>query len=1633
LGRAWRLLLLGAIIAAAVSAPAQDYLNAVGTPAFTAADPFELGFVNLANGDLHLDVPMMAAPPQRGKLQYTDNVFSYDSRIWSIFTDVTGNQFWTMNQGGWGWATPSVATAMIEYSFVNCANGFDSGYSGVPAGFSYVEANATVHTFSSILPQLNIQPCATPTMASTVILAWADDFSHYAMYVDTTGIEMIVKVYAPDGTLLYPIMEDTNGNYFSAYRGPAMTASATVDTLGRTPLVTDTTLGFGGYDVLTSNGSEPITTSYESLSVSTDFGQTNVGEWPYSGTPVKRIAGFNLPDGSQYAFGYDSYGELNSITLPTGGQITLTYQNITDYWGNVNRWVSFRTSPAGTWTYSYAFSSTGGLQNNNGPTMTTTVTRPDGSRAVYLFDLANIVSSSGSSRKTVQTTLGHAPWNTTISIYDPSNNLLATKTNTYNYAAEGHSEYSVTGAGALLSSVNIVYPSSVANTGSYTEYDYSNGCDSLLSGIKEWPFAQQSFITSSYPAGRTTTLQYVYQPPNCPTASSSPPMVSEVAAIKVQDSSGNGSETDYTYDNYGAGGLTSYGTGGLAGVLRFPNHDDENFGPGNTSRGNVTSISRAVGAGANPLVTGLGYDIAGDLVSSTDPAGNVTKYDYGPENAAPIEIQSPAGLMEMTYYYNTGKLASLLPAYSWQHWYFYYNDPLDRLTKVTQPDDGGPSYVYTGSNQVDSAMGIGYGNPARYDRTALDSLGRTQTQSLLSDPDGRTNVDYSYNTVADTVCTSNPHRSVPSSTDGATCVQYDPIGRVTRILRQDGNSVTYQYGASVGGAAAICNNGTGYPSFSTDETGRQRQFWTSGYGEVIETDEPDSSGAPSIATCYGYDVLGNLTSVQQQGGSTSSSLWRNWAMHYDGLSRLTSATSPEAGTTSYSYVNASGGLCSGDASLPCTRTDARGIVTTYGYDSANQLTSVAYSDNQTPRITYNYGNSPLLQSMTDGSGTTYWQYDAMARVTETWLQPPGSAYSFPTSFSTYNFDGSLATQDQNLTYSYNGAQEPVAVSGGANQYVSQAHYTPTGQLASVGLGGPPGAGDPAITETVSWNNRLQPTRIKAVANAGSAGTLFDISYSYDQGGGRNNGNVAWTTNNLECSRSAGYTYDNLNRLTSAISTNWGDAYGYDAWGNLLSMTPCGSVNAAGACLDEGSSSLVGQTLNVQVGSNNQITNDGVLYDSAGNMTTDISGNKLTFNGRNQLTSFLSPGSSAMSYVYNGAGQRAQKSDGTHYYYNSNGSVSSVGDGLGNAAMSYVYFNGARVADVNSAGAVRYYLTDRLGSTSTLTDGQQVLWQGDYYPFGSLVSGTPERFGFTGYEFDSESGYNYAVNRYQSPLLGRFLSADPLPGSVGSPQSWNRYAYVRNNPLNLTDPSGAMVQYQYPGQGGFGAGGGFDPFAGIGDFGGGEGGDEGGEGEDGPNVTEEPLGPTPNPDTQVIVLPITFYVNVLGQLPGPGQDPPAGFQASAPVFPWIPIPVSFGSGGGGGGGGGGAQRPTNKTQPSKQLQCAGQALRNNGASIALDVLGAIPGLGNVVSAGAAGGRVVDGILSLAGGTYGVATGATGQDPAGAAAAGTGVGLALAGAAMGGRVIPVVGNAFSVVTGAYDSYQAYQTYQQCMAGH
>jgi len=98
----------------------------------------------------------------------------------------------------------------------------------------------------------------------------------------------------------------------------------------------------------------------------------------------------------------------------------------------------------------------------------------------------------------------------------------------------------------------------------------------------------------------------------------------------------------------------------------------------------------------------------------------------------------------------------------------------------------------------------------------------------------------------------------------------------------------------------------------------------------------------------------------------------------------------------------------------------------------------------------------------------------------------------------------------------------------------------------------------------------------------------------------------------------------------------------------------------------------------------------------------------------------------------------------------------------------------------------WVVTDRLGSV--VRSGAETL---RYFPWGEeRLTSTQNRDKFGTYFRDS-TGLDYALNRYYSSSHGRFLTPDPYVASASltNPQSWNRYPYVENDPVNKLDPPG----------------------------------------------------------------------------------------------------------------------------------------------------------------------------------------------------------------------------------------------------
>ncbi|MDH7490604.1 MAG: RHS repeat-associated core domain-containing protein [Anaerolineae bacterium] len=113
----------------------------------------------------------------------------------------------------------------------------------------------------------------------------------------------------------------------------------------------------------------------------------------------------------------------------------------------------------------------------------------------------------------------------------------------------------------------------------------------------------------------------------------------------------------------------------------------------------------------------------------------------------------------------------------------------------------------------------------------------------------------------------------------------------------------------------------------------------------------------------------------------------------------------------------------------------------------------------------------------------------------------------------------------------------------------------------------------------------------------------------------------------------------------------------------------------------------------------------------------------------------------------------------------------------------------------------FLLTDHLGSTARTATSSGTLygelryraWGENRYSWGT----TPTTYHFTGQREESTIGLYFYNARWYDPALGRFAQADTIVPGPGNPQALNRYAYVYNNPMKYTDPSGHYIFEEDP--------------------------------------------------------------------------------------------------------------------------------------------------------------------------------------------------------------------------------------------
>lgn len=673
----------------------------------------------------------------------------------------------------------------------------------------------------------------------------------------------------------------------------------------------------GSYLSITPVGSYPIVVKYKDSNgniqqVTVNYqGGYNVRDLADNGNDVvaKFPSSIQYPDGTSYSFQYEQSandpgyytGRLSSVTLPTGGTISYNYTDVTTSGcGPVGTYVSgiTRTTADGNIQYT----STKTFNDSSCFTGTSTTSIGESTR----FSSYNFVFNNYSPAYAFETS--HSIYNGTSASGTP----LESSSRCYNGTTSGCSTASV------QRPITQIDTTTVRDGGAAFRIVQSLNASSLPTEIDEYDYGASS------PTKKTLT-QY---------ANLGNYISDRVQSTTIKDGNDQTiSQITYGYDEYS-----------LSGTSGIPDHTSVSG-----ARGNRTSEHVWLNTGGS-IDTHWRYDDAGQIVGEQDARGNWTTlgYDSGTDSCLtskiyPIQVNgsnltessscdSYAGVLSTSTDFN-GAVTS------------YSYDGMIRSTGST---------ITSSSNVVIAKTTIGYGtnaghltittthiatpSPDEVTTKTLDGYGRDLTTTL---PDG-SRVDTIYDSLGRAYSVSNPYFSNSDPTYGITIFGYDALNRMTsKQLPSIPNPHLYTYASN----------------YVTETDERQIQ-WTRKYDlwqHVVQVNEPGS-----IITDYGYDLLGNLTSVNQHG--TSSEAPRTRSFSYDSLSRLLTSTNPETGIVCYGIWSNSNCINGYDANGNLiAKTDTRGITTNYIYDALNRMTSKTYMGGvSTPSSCYQYDAGPSI-------------------------------------------------------------------------------------------------------------------------------------------------------------------------------------------------------------------------------------------------------------------------------------------------------------------------------------------------------------------------------------------------------------------------------------------------------------------------------------------------------------------------------------------------------------------------------------------------------------------------------------------------------------------------------------------------
>jgi RHS repeat-associated protein len=590
---------------------------------------------------------------------------------------------------------------------------------------------------------------------------------------------------------------------------------------------------------------------------------------------------------------------------------------------------------------------------------------------------------------------------------------------------------------------------------------------------------------------------------------------------------------------------------------------------------------------------------------------------------------------------------------------------------------------------------------------------------------------------------------------------YDAMGRKTRDMVREGAAGTVrtvaQYSYDVLGrlqCTAVRMNPALFGSLPTsactpaipaggDGPDRIARSLYDAAGQRLQVREGVGTADEGTEATWAYNLNGQVTAVIDGNGNRAE-------LRYDGHGRQSCWLFPSP-TRPSAFDDSTPALALSSAGAVNGNCESQGDFESYTYDPNGNRTALRKRDGTT--IGYSYDNLNRLTGRDLPAGAWYnldrsFAYDNLGRMI--------SAGGNGTIAMSWDGFGRLTAETGpfgTVGYQYDAAGRRTRLTWPGGFYVAY-DYLDTGELAHVRENN--AASGAGVLATYSYDGLGRRTRIDG---GNGAATTYDydglsrlagLAHAFTGGAG----NVAWS-----------YEHNSANGLRSAARDNNDYAWaGHYAVSRAYITNGRNQYTAAGAA--------------------------GFGYDLNGNLTSDGT-RGFEYNAENRLTvgyigaahqELIDDARDRLFRYYDGTANRWMLYDGTDL-------IAEV-DGNGTTLRRYVHGPGEDDPLVWYEGAGtndRHWLhADAQGSIVALSDASGALTAINRYDeYGIPAAANSGRFQYTGQIWLPELGMYFYKSRVYSPTLGRFLQVDP----VGYADQFNLYAYVGDDPVNRTDPTG----------------------------------------------------------------------------------------------------------------------------------------------------------------------------------------------------------------------------------------------------